>query len=174
MNYTYTPPVSTTHIYFDSFPVLPSNSIAIIDRCIAPARCSFLPPHTPLIYVDGGEAVKSREEKARLGWSPFAEEQYRHQNPVDWIVKQQKRHATLALIGDDPEAYIAAEIARRTAPPAPTPALQPAIPAAAAPTPQAAPPAPAAPRSIVSAPNAGSQHTVATGPGRAFEAAFPI
>ena len=101
----------------------------------------------------------------------FAAEYLQQRHPIDWAVKQQKRHALIAVIGDDPEAYIAAEIAKRTqAATAPQP--QTATPAAA-PPPQAAQPAPAAPRSIAHSPSAGaSQHITPSGPGRAFDAAF--
>lgn len=103
----------------------------------------------------------------------FAAEYLQQRHPIDWAVKQQKRHAMLTQIGDDPEAYIAAEIARRTAAPALTPAAQPAIPAAA-PSPQVVQPAsaPAAPRSLANAPTAGSQHHVPSHPGAAFDATF--
>jgi hypothetical protein len=114
--------------------------------------------------------VKAEEEKNRLGFSPFAAEYMRQLHPIDWAIKQQKRDALLAQIGDDPEAYIVAEIAKRTAAGA-SPEPQPS---SAAPQPSAAQPAPkAAPRSIASTPSAGSQHSVPTGPGNAFEAAFP-
>lgn len=108
-------------------------------------------------------------EQART--SPaFAAEYLQQRLPIDWAVKQQKRHALLTAIGDDPEAYIASEIAKRQAVQAPT-QPQPATPAAARPQ-QVAQPAPSAPRSIASAPAAGSQHHVPTGPGTAFEATF--
>lgn len=115
---------------------------------------------------------KCEEEGARLGFSPFAAEYMRQEHPLDWAVKQQKRSAVLSQIGDDPEAYIAAEIARRTAAP-PPPSPQAATPAPAPPPVAPVTPAPAAPRSIASQPAAGaSQHVTPSGPGRAFEATF--
>jgi len=105
----------------------------------------------------------------------FAAEYVQQKHPIDWAVKQQKRYALLSTIGDDPEAYIAAEIAKRLAgSPAPTPEQQPAAPTASPPQVATPAPAPAAPRSIASAPAAGaSQHVTPSGPGSAFEAAFP-
>lgn len=104
----------------------------------------------------------------------FAAEYVQQKHPIDWAVKQQKRHALLTTIGDDPEAYIAAEIAKRlAASPAPTPEPQQASPAASPPQVATPAPAPAAPRSIASAPAAGaSQHVTPSGPGSAFEATF--
>lgn len=104
----------------------------------------------------------------------FAGEYLQQKHPIDWAVKQQKRHALMQTIGDDPEAYIAAEIAKRLAAQTPAPEPQPtpaAVPQQAA---IPAPAAPAAPRSIANQPAAGtSQHVQPAGPGTAFEAAFP-
>lgn len=102
----------------------------------------------------------------------FAAEYLQQRHPIDWAVKQQKRHALMTAIGDDPEAYIAAEIAKRSQPAtASTP--EPQSQQAASPQPAAATPTPAPPKSIVNQPGAtGSLHTIPTGPGAAFAAVF--
>lgn len=121
----------------------------------------------------GTDAVKGAMEWAmeQAQASPsFAAEYLRQKHPIDWAVKQQKRFGLMSQIGDDEESYIrrrAAELGLTA--PAPQPEPQPSQ---AAPQPQAAQPAPSAPRSIASMPSAGSQHSVPSGPGKAFEAAF--
>lgn len=100
----------------------------------------------------------------------FAAEYLKQKHPIDWAVKQQKRHALLTEMGDDPEAYIAKRIAAQTATPTPAPAQ----PSQAA-TPQPAAPAPAQPsptRSLASAPNAGSATSVPNHPVAGVDAVF--
>jgi hypothetical protein len=95
----------------------------------------------------------------------FAAEYLKQKHPIDWAVRQQKRHALLDDIGDDPEAYRAKIIAEFQAA---NPAPQPAPAAAASPQPAAAKPAPRP--SLASAPTAGG---IQTAPVPApFEAAF--
>jgi hypothetical protein len=103
----------------------------------------------------------------------FAAEYMQQRHPIDWAVKQQKRHAIINEIGESDEAYVrrrAAELGLTV--PAPTSEPQPATPATAPPI--AAPqPAPAAPKSIAHVPAAGGgAHSIPTGPGSAFAAAF--
>lgn len=120
----------------------------------------------------GADAVKSAMDWAmgQAQASPsFAAEYLKQKHPIDWAVKQQKRFGLMDKIGDDEEAYIrrrAAELG--IAAPAPTEPQ----PSSAVPQPSAAPAPKPAPRSIASTPSAGSQHSVPTGPGNAFEAAF--
>jgi hypothetical protein len=96
----------------------------------------------------------------------FAAEYLKQKHPIEWAVKQQKRHQFLSEIGDDPEAYRARIIAEHAAAQAPATQAQP----------QAAPPQPAAPKptprpSLASAPTAGGIQTrPAVAP---FDAAFP-
>jgi hypothetical protein len=101
---------------------------------------------------------RCEQEKAQLGFSPFAVEQMRQRHPIDWLVRQQKRDTMLTAIGDDPEAYIAAEIAKRTAPAASVNEPAPPAPAAAPPQPVAPKPTPRA--SLVSAPTAGGMQSI--------------
>jgi hypothetical protein len=89
----------------------------------------------------------------------FAAEYLKQKHPIDWAVRQQKRHALLDEIGDDPEAYRAklrAELAASNGATDPTP---PTIPVPASPQPAAPKPPPPRP-SLASAPTAGGMQTV--------------
>lgn len=100
---------------------------------------------------------KCEQEKAALGFSPFAVEQMRQRHPIDWVVRQQKRDAFLNEVGDDVEAY-KAKLLAASQPAAPD---NPAPPAPAAASPQPAAPKPAPPRpSLASAPTAGGIQVV--------------
>lgn len=112
--------------------------------------------------------AKCAAEKAAHGFSPFAVQQMRERNPIDWVIRQHKRDALLSEIGDDPEAYRAKvkaelEVSFATNQPAPS------APAATHPQPVAPKPTPRP--SLASAPNAGGMQTV---PVKApFDATFP-
>lgn len=110
--------------------------------------------------------ARCEAEKAQLGFSPFAVEQMRQRNPIDWVIRQHKRDALLTEIGDDPEAYKAklrAELAASAA-------TSPASTASAAAPPQPAAPKPTPRPSLASSPSAGGMQTV---PAKApFESAF--
>lgn len=118
--------------------------------------------------------------KAAMDWamgqaqaSPaFAAEYLKQKHPIDWAVKQQKRHALLDDIGDDPDAYVARKIAEKSAAapdaPAPSQPLQAAIPPTAAPIPAQVSPT----RSLASAPTAGAATSVPAHPVAAIEAVF--
>lgn len=80
----------------------------------------------------------------------------RQRHPYDFVVKWHKRHATVSAMGDDPEAYIAAQVearlAERLAAVQPSPAPNPRV-----------------PPSMARAPAAGRERT---SPGTAFDAMF--
>jgi hypothetical protein len=79
-------------------------------------------------------------------------------HPYDAVVKWHKKHSALSKIGDDPEAYIAAEIERR---------LQEAQQSQSSPAPVNRPPI-----SLAAAPAAGRGNPQAKG--NAFDQAFPV
>lgn len=114
--------------------------------------------------------AKCDAEKAQLGFSPFAVEQMRQRNPVDWVVRQHKREEVVSQLGDDPDAWVrqrAAELgltsAQPQAQPIPAASPQPTAPISA----QAAPP-----RSLASAPTAGGAQSVPTHAVAAVDAVF--
>jgi hypothetical protein len=125
----------------------------------------------------GAETV---EAAAKWGFElndPHFIAQFRAQtDPFDWLVQKYRAHQIAERVGGKSFEDAAKEWALAngfvTAPAASAPEPQPAIPAA--PPTQAVQPAPSAPRSIASQPAAGaSQHITPSGPGMAFEAAFP-
>lgn len=90
-------------------------------------------------------------------------------NPIDWVVRQQKRDGLLSEVGEDPDAYVrrrAAELGLIAAPDAGTPVVD-------APVQQQAP-KPAVPtRSIANAPSqGGGNRDVPTGLDAAMETVF--
>jgi hypothetical protein len=126
---------------------------------------------------------KVREEAARhpQGVSAFSTEYNAQKNPVDWVVRQQKRESALSLVGDDPEKF-AREWATKNGwvlNPAPAPVNgHQANGHAVAPSPQPGTQPPAAQpiptRSIASKPSAGgNQATVALGLDAALDSVFP-
>ena len=95
----------------------------------------------------------------------FRDEFLSQKNPIDWVVRQQKRDATLADVGDDPDAYV-----RRRA--AELGFMLPDAGAGAVSVPgQVAKPA-APPRSIASAASTGGQREVAMDSKAAMDAIF--
>jgi hypothetical protein len=99
----------------------------------------------------------------------FRDEYLAQKNPIDWVVRQQKREGLLSAVGDDEEAFIrrrAAELGLI----APTDAGAGTTPVSGQ---QQAPRPAAPPRSIASAASAtGSHREIATGPLAAVDALF--
>lgn len=100
----------------------------------------------------------------------FRDEFLAQKNPIDWVVRQQKRESLLSVVGDDPDEYVrrrAAELGLLAATDAG--AGIPSVPGQQQ-APRPAPP----PRSIASAASAGggSHRDVATGPLAALDAVF--
>lgn len=99
----------------------------------------------------------------------FRDEFLSQKNPIDWVVRQQKRDSLLADVGEDPDAYVrrrAAELGLIAAPDAGA-GMTPA------PGQQQAPKPAAPPRSIASAASSGNGHRdMATGPMAALDAVF--
>lgn len=116
----------------------------------------------------------NNSESERIRAAAFAQEFLAQKNPIDWIVKQQKKASVLTDIGDDVDAYVrrrAAELGFTTAA-APAAASQPQAnaPASQQPPASAASIAPQPTRSLASQPSAGGLATVPTGQMAAFDA----
>ncbi len=101
----------------------------------------------------------------------FAAEYLKQKHPIDWAVKQQKRHALLDEMGDDPEAYVARKIAEKSAAAPAASQAQPAPAAPAAALVQPVAPKPTPRPSLASSPSAGGHQTVPTRD--SFDATFP-
>ncbi len=92
----------------------------------------------------------------------------KQRNPIDWVVRQQKRDGLLSAIGDDPDDYV-----RRRAAEMGLIAFDAGAGTTPVPGQQQAPRPAAPPRSIASAASAGgSQREIATGPLAAMDALF--
>jgi hypothetical protein len=98
----------------------------------------------------------------------FRDEYLAQKNPIDWVVRQQKREGLLSAVGDDEEAFI-----RRRAAELGLIAPDAGAGTTSVPGQQQAPRPAAPPRSIASATSAGSsQREIATGPLAAVDALF--